>query len=426
VASSQDGTLPNPGVKKATDRAAPSHSVTSRLQSVESLRGLGAVVVMLSHINHLTRSPASPLRTIAGLPFEFGYLGVPLFLVLSGFCIHLRRAPTMNARLNSGTNWRAFWRRRFVRLYPPYAVAAVLGVAAYYASSGQALAPWPSIVSLREDVLTHVLLVHNLFSDYVFGLGNGSLWTLALEEQLYLLYPAFLLCRTRTSGGRAVAWAGAIAVAYSLMVVGLASDRFGRGPFEFGNLLNWAPRFWFFWVLGALAAEAAAGTTRLSPWMSGRPAFVAASLIGFSTNPLTLGRLLASHWGARLHLVQLPGVTVLSDFAFAAACFVLLNQVVQQESAGAGGFWANQRLQRCGRMSYSLYLVHVPVINLLETICRFPPSAVFTVVRFVLYVPICLITASVFFHLIERRFIGPRLKPLPEPSDVRVASVKAA
>lgn len=379
----------------------------ARLGAIDATRGVGALVVVLSHICTVNQRRDSPVRTILSLPFEFGYLGVPLFLVVSGFCIHLRRASALDVSARFATDWRAFWRRRIVRLYPAYAVAATLSAIAYYLTSAPVRAIWFPIVSLYRDALTHFLLIHNLFPDYSSGLGNGAFWTIGLEEQLYFLYPLFLLCRRRASAARIAQITAALAVIYTLIVINFAPDRFGPPRFQLGNMVQWVPRYWFLWILGAMMIEALAASRPLPEWTRARSAMVVASAIGLATSPLTLGRVLASHWGRSFHIAFIGNVTALSDIWLSMACFILVNRSVAQEIAVEDGWWSNQRLQQCGRMSYSLYLIHLPVINLLETVCRFPMSPVFVVIRYVFYVPVCIVVAAGFFQAVERHFVRP-------------------
>src|SRR5580692_6160997 len=55
------------------------------------------------------------------LPFSFGQVGVAIFFVVSGFCIHL-------SFQQQGKDWRSFWIRRFWRIYPAYFAATVVAV----------------------------------------------------------------------------------------------------------------------------------------------------------------------------------------------------------------------------------------------------------------------------------------------------------
>ena len=120
-----------------------------------------------------------------GLPrwadiFGLGYVGVHLFLLLSGFCLswaYVGDAP----RPFKG---REFLIRRATRILPAYYVAMVI--------SAILAAPHTSALGLTWQLLTHATMTHNLFRSTVLGL-NGPFWSLALECQLYVLFPLMLL-----------------------------------------------------------------------------------------------------------------------------------------------------------------------------------------------------------------------------------------
>jgi peptidoglycan/LPS O-acetylase OafA/YrhL len=113
---------------------------------------------------------------------------VPLFFVISGFCIHY-------SFLRSGEfNGRQFFWRRFWRIYPAYIVAVLIF------SITKPAAIWPPMSSLQ--VVSHVLFFHNVTFETFFGI-NSSFWSIAVEVQLYLLFPVLLLmaAQSTTSDG---------------------------------------------------------------------------------------------------------------------------------------------------------------------------------------------------------------------------------
>src|SRR5690348_9263470 len=94
-----------------------------RWERVDQLRGLAALAVVVCHLS-VSAYPDAP--NVGGEPWPwlgvllgFGYLGVPLFFVISGFCIHLPYARGLSAG-GAAPDWRRFFARRFRRLYPPY------------------------------------------------------------------------------------------------------------------------------------------------------------------------------------------------------------------------------------------------------------------------------------------------------------------
>src|SRR6476660_9088344 len=98
-----------------------------RLTSIDALRGFAALGVVLYHAvgradlalpRGLLQWPGFFVHSLTG----FGYVGVFLFFVISGFCIHLQWARARAAGRQSQIEFGAFWKRRLRRLYPPYVI----------------------------------------------------------------------------------------------------------------------------------------------------------------------------------------------------------------------------------------------------------------------------------------------------------------
>src|SRR5690242_215322 len=97
----------------------------SRLRSLDSLRGAAALAVVVYHALNAGPGPGPDVRwhawavTLA----QLGRLPVTVFFVLSGFLVHARwahqRAQGQDLHIVPGE----LWRRRFLRIYPPYVVA---------------------------------------------------------------------------------------------------------------------------------------------------------------------------------------------------------------------------------------------------------------------------------------------------------------
>src|SRR3979409_2147051 len=102
-----------------------------RLQSIDALRGVAAVGVGLYHAVSQTQKAVPynlfqwPVKLIQFLS-SYGYIGVFLFFVISGFCIHLQWAKSRAAQQPQPIQFGSFWRRRIRRLYPPYLIAFAL------------------------------------------------------------------------------------------------------------------------------------------------------------------------------------------------------------------------------------------------------------------------------------------------------------
>ncbi len=342
-----------------------------RFERIDQLRGFAALAVVVCHMAvsawngapNLGERPFALLGQILG----FGYLGVPLFFVISGFCIHLPQARALAAAARRGSDadgadapavasggwsgaaaagldWRRFFARRLWRLYPPYLAALVVAAVLALLSTGRL-----GVGAAR--LLAEAALVHTLHPATFDGL-NPPAWTLAVEAQLYLAYPIVLALIVKYRPWRALAAIAAVTMAYRLW---LNFEPFGP---RFGGLA-WEVFLarWLEWALGALVAAWAVGSVELpralkSPWM-------AALVLG-------LGILLEWHtWHWGLYALKEP----LYGVGFA----LLLCAALDGERGRAGQI----RVSRIGRWlggvgvySYSLYLLHRPIQLAFEPLAR--------------------------------------------------------
>ncbi len=174
----------------------------ARLTHQPALDGIRAVAVLVVMLYH-----SGPTW------FGAGFLGVDVFLVLSGFLITLLLVQEIE---RSGTvDRRAFWGRRARRLLP--ALFAVLLAVAVYAAFAATAGERDGI---RGDGIASLLYVQNwrlIFTEqsYFAQVGTPSplrhMWSLAIEEQWYLVWPLVFLGLYRLSRGRLARVAGATA-----------------------------------------------------------------------------------------------------------------------------------------------------------------------------------------------------------------------
>ena len=177
--------------------------------SLEGLRGLAAVLVVLAHT----------------LPNEGGLtLGVDLFFVLSGFLITRLVIDELTQR---GTaSLRRFYIRRAFRLFPALFVF-IVAVLAWT----QFLCPAVGIASVHGTVLSSLFYVENWHIMWVAPAATPAFpadpasqtWSLSVEEQFYLLWPIILIAAWRWKGQRAALIVAASGLVLSLVeIYGLA------------------------------------------------------------------------------------------------------------------------------------------------------------------------------------------------------------
>lgn len=153
------------------------------IEALDGLRGLAVLAILLFHAEHLTG----------------GWLGVDLFFVLSGFLI--TSLLLAEYETTGGIALVAFWGRRARRLLPAL-LAVLLGVCLY----AWVIARPEELARIRADVIATLFYVanwHSIFAghDYweIFRAPSplDHTWSLAIEEQFYLLWPPALLLLAR-------------------------------------------------------------------------------------------------------------------------------------------------------------------------------------------------------------------------------------
>ena len=392
--------------------------VAERLIGIDILRGLAVLVVVMNHTPHYAMGGfrENPWFFPA-LLMDYGYLGVPLFVLISGFCIHRRASINQLKRGVWSLDWIAFWKRRFWRLYPPYLAAIVLSVFCAVLLHDKS----PGIAaSIGPDTATHLLMVHNLTADFSGGLGNAALWSLGMEEQLYLLYFLLFWMISRRSHAVAIVIAASTTIAWRCISSGACHAELPPLiPNTFGVLGSWGLwpfSFWLHWALGALAVDAYFGNCRLPRWCSSLTSGFFIGAIGVLTNRLTFDFLGKTSLASLVDLEALaeysPRVSNVGELAFAVAFFCMLNWCVEHKTHFLLQNFVATLIARIGKVSYSIYLVHLPIIYTLEKYVPFGHSPVEWILRMVIYVSVSLITGTAFFWLVERWFLAGRCPQL--------------
>ena len=153
-----------------------------RNYEIDLLRGVACVAVVLFHFLYRGQQDAwiadAAPDWLAGIA-RYGYLGVHLFFIISGYVIF------MSAQ---GATPRAFLASRVARLYPAYWVAAILT-----ATIAWALASSTFAVSLRDFLINLTMLTHWMPLSANVQFVDGAYWSLAVEFQFYLLVLAVLM-----------------------------------------------------------------------------------------------------------------------------------------------------------------------------------------------------------------------------------------
>lgn len=376
-------------IQEPSGAASASVMPTSRLESIDFLRGCAAMGVVVLHVALSGSLPHAPLwfRIVYGVMLQ-GWWGVPLFFVISGFCIHLRWAKQQASTHIDRLDFFEFWKRRLHRLYPPYFIVLCLSMLMVYGAyrTGRELPlvakyPNPQPYWMAYDFFLHATMLHGFSPSFDTAGGDNVLWSLAREEYFYMMYFVLMFWRRR--------WNVWISTAIVLVLGVVTNVSFANNPHWAQFVARSAIVLWFQWCLGMVAVEAYYGLIKLPRWCSsGVVAIISCLVAGLS----------------KYYFI------VATPFLGGMAFFILLNFCVKLDCANR---WPRNAivawLGRVGIFSYSLYLVHNPIRAVLKQLLR-PYSYTQKPVLFLLVGAVLGLGgywgAKLFFWAVERHFLN--------------------
>jgi peptidoglycan/LPS O-acetylase OafA/YrhL len=387
-----------------------------RYYSLDFWRGVACLSVTIFHSTfYITENPARiPGDFLSKKLFSlmsYGWVGVPLFFVISGYCI----AAACESVGITGTSMSRYFFRRFKRIFPPYWIALLCLLAVHFLSRAiaqtdflsdkivpmaapETLSPWQWFGSIT---LTEV------WRDHIVGPGErlflGPAWSLCYEEQFYAVCGVLLLLRRRWfyKGMAALTVAVALILIYNHTVAMLPVSGF----FFDGRWLMFAAGVLVFYCVQV-------GRPDARKW--------ALILLGVALAVVTIWALKTQRNNAAKELA----------FSFAFAFILIPLQRRDRQIF-------NSRILRpvtfCGGMCYSFYLVHMPVVKgVTQLFYRMGVTHEWPTILLTIPVTV-LVTAGaawLFYMAVERRFLNsrpsnpaPALVPLPVPIGATASNV---
>jgi peptidoglycan/LPS O-acetylase OafA/YrhL len=368
-----------------------------RFVSLDVWRGVACLSVAVFHssgaLDHLA---GSPLGGIPALLIRQLWIGVPLFFVISGYCI----AAASNASRHTDAPVARFFQRRLRRIYPPYwtllAFAVVVSTIAYrtgwvHRFSDPPLAD-PGRLAwqqwLGNATLTEIARFH--FSAVPSQVFLGHAWTLMYEEQFYCICGVLLLlCPRRFFLGTALVTLITCCVA----------------PWTFKNVgINTFGLFcdgrWLVFMAGVLVYYA---VNHLSP----AHARIVVALLGVSTLAACVffvgleHRYVAGTIGPDQRQLGI-------EFVVGVAFALVLLATHRWDVDIATSRWTRP-LVFCGRMCYSIYLVHLPFTNVIGISLRDAGVNGFwgtLLITIPIGVAVSVGAGWCFFHGVEKHFLN--------------------
>lgn len=278
--------------------------------ALDGLRGVAIVLVLLAHFDNPTANPFTGA----------GATGVSVFFTLSGFLI---TSLLLEEREKTGRiSLRGFYLRRAARLMPAlWAMVAVvvvlqLTIQPMGASTGLVVAVLASVSNIWQN-------------SHEFGHALGHTWSLSIEEQFYLIWPAALIFAAH-KGRRAIVAVAVAGIGCSLVALAIPGGSDDRGSIE---------------QAGALMAGCL-----LAVLMSGRP------------EPVR-----RTYWPTLAALAGLAPLIWMHDvlplWVYTVTPPVLTTVALWNLASGRGPRWLSGPVLRWfGKRSYGIYLWHYPIV----------------------------------------------------------------
>lgn len=368
-------------VAEADKPAVTASAPPRRLEYIDGLRAAAALWVLFHH----TIETSEP-RIVMGLPIAgpiisslfFGQFPVMVFLMLSGFCLFYPCVKRNSAEPKLNLSYGTYILRRFTRIAPPYFAAIAFCVAMYFIPALQ-VGRWKTVGTADAGVIgSHLLFVHNLIPSHA-AMIDYPMWSIGLEWQLYLLFPLLIWAFRRSNGPTVIALTLGLAVVIHATYRMLPTEPAAvlrDGPFAYLEIF----------AAGMLAASITVKGYKLLPaW-----ALAGIAIVGLAA--VRLG----------------SGNGIVHDLAISTAAFCVLLLAIDANSP-VSRFLSTTWLVRIGIFSYSLYLVHAPLLHLFWFALRplqLSPDATFGML--VLSAPLVVGLAYGFHRLFERPFMRVR------------------
>ena len=357
---------------------------------LDGLRGVAILLVLLLHFTTDMTLPAGSVASDVRAAFQIGWIGVDLFFVLSGFLI----TGILVDNRTSGHYFPAFYARRALRILPVYflAVFAAFHVLPRFFQDFDT-------GGARTEAAFWLFLTNFIELPYQLGRTVGHFWSLAIEEQFYLVWPLVVFLSSR-AGARRIALLTVILspiVRYVALRVGVdGASIYHFTPFRLDGLAAGA-----FIAMSVRDPEAREGLDRLSKIAGSIALVVTAILYG------------------PLHLPEPLSTQLQFSIGFSALGIgfgALLTRVVltgPESSLARALSWRG--LVTLGTYSYAMYLVHVPLLRVVSKVGLPPQWAgserwpVLWVVGYPAVLGVLtLASAMISWHLCEKHFLAQK------------------
>jgi peptidoglycan/LPS O-acetylase OafA/YrhL len=373
---------------------------------LDGLRAVAAISVVMHHsvlqyYGFINLRDLSWYKKLFILIFLEGHYAVDLFIVISGYCLML---PLIKYDYKLKNGVKDFFLQRAKRIIPTYYSAMLISLLLIWTLVGTKTGThWDiSIPVNSKDILTHIFLIHDIFSSTAFKI-NHAFWSISVEIRIYILFPILLFLWKRA--GRVITLL--IAVLISILVH-LVSTIILANRFNISNDLAGVFPYLILFTFGMLAAD-----------------------IANSNQSITLSKIRKNvPWGGVTSILLIPSLIVhhlykqgrlsmnMVDIVIGLTCASLMIALAKTRNEGSKSTWlvkilAAKPIAFCGLFAYSIYLIHAPFLQLFSQYFLFNiHQDGFSNMLLLIFIctPIIIFISYIFFLVFEKPFLNKKGK----------------
>jgi peptidoglycan/LPS O-acetylase OafA/YrhL len=355
---------------------------------LDGLRGLAILLVLLLHFTTDMTPPNGSVASSVRSAFQVGWIGVDLFFVLSGFLI----TGILVDNKGSGRYFSAFYARRALRILPVYflAVFAAFHLLPRFFQGFDA-------GGMRTEAAFWLFLQNFKELPYQLSRTVGHFWSLAIEEQFYLMWPLVVFL-TSPGKARRIALATVVLspiVRFVALQGGVpGSSVYHYTPFRLDGLATGA--------FIALSMRDPAARATLERWSR------AVGVVALAAALVLYGP---------LHMPEALALKLDFSIGFSSLCVgfgaLLTRVLLARTDSRLARVLSSRGLVTLGTYSYAMYLVHVPLLRVVSKVAvppQWPGAERFPLLWVIGYTAVLglltLAAAMVSWHLCEKHFLA--------------------
>lgn len=336
-------------------------------KALDGLRGIAVLIVILSH------SSNSKFFLHEFLDFgRAGKTGVYLFFVLSAYLLDRQITLAFMNNKSSIAYWKNYFLRRFMRIYPLFFIALVLnGILSLFG--------YDTLIDGSADIFRHLLLLE----------GNGIFWSVPVEFKYYFISPIILwICHRFFKWNPVALW-----IMFIIMIASSILYRINVHPSNISTL-----RYFPIFLIGTIIAIHELLNKDLFKRKFAKTWFEALGFIAFASILISTPTYHQKLLGTRYN-IQSPSLSLILS--------VLWGSILLAAKYGLGfirRFLELKPLRFLGTISFSLYLFHVLILNLIKKMETGPE------VSFIVFMLLAILFSSVSYLIIERPLSKIRIR----------------